>query len=125
MKFLITQYLLTFYSYVHLWAQISSSAPCSRKFTLLFPCDFFFILAALFGMGDTVHVQRRYMFPLHLLETDFQFFEVFSYLVYSVVPHYSAFGHSVPTQLPPPLHVHQIPLLPNKHSESPQHPHCQ
>jgi len=58
------------------WAQISSTAPYSRKFTLLLSC-YFFILLVLFGMGDTVHVQRRYVFPLHLLEPDFQFFEVF------------------------------------------------
>jgi hypothetical protein len=124
MKFLITQYLLASYSYVHLGPKYLPHRRVLENLLYYF-LVIFLILAALFGMGDTVHVQRRYMFPLHLLETDFQFFKVFFYLVYSVVPHYSAFDHSVPTQLPPPLHIHQLPLLPNKHNESPQHPHRQ
>ena len=79
MKFLSALYLLAFYSYVRLGPKYFPHCHLLENLLYYFPV-IFFILVALFGMGDTVHVQRRYVFPLHLLEPDFQFFEVFSSL---------------------------------------------
>lgn len=76
MKFLITPYLLASYSYVRFGPKYLPQRHLLANLLYYF-LVIFFILVALFGMGDTVHVQRRYMFPLHLLEPDFQFFEVF------------------------------------------------